>query len=306
MTRALNFQQIQAFKAVMETGTTTRAAQVLNTTQPSISRRLAELHQVSGLTLFDLHHGRLRPTREAHQLYRSVRRHFDGLEQIESAVRVLRKSGTGVLRIGSTPTLATGLLPPVMAEFMQKNPGVYVNLQTSATAQLKEWLSQGMLDFVLTTGHFEHVDVNAETLLHTRAVCVLPPGHSLAACGVLDLRQLRGQRLILLDENDDIRNAMRASLRRLNVHDDLVVETNSSITICALVAAGIGAGIVNPFVASTFADRLVVRAIEPMVPVEVTLARSVALAPSVLASRFTTLLGTWSWPDPARHSMPPA
>ena len=49
MTRALNFQQIQAFKAVMETGTTTRAALVLNTTQPSVSRRLSELRSATGL-----------------------------------------------------------------------------------------------------------------------------------------------------------------------------------------------------------------------------------------------------------------
>lgn len=43
MGRPLNFQQIQVFKTVMETGTTTKAAIALNTTQPSISRKLADL-----------------------------------------------------------------------------------------------------------------------------------------------------------------------------------------------------------------------------------------------------------------------
>lgn len=299
MTRPLNFQQIQAFKAVVETGTTTRAAQVLSTTQPSISRRLAELQEASGLELFDLHHGRLRPTREALQLYRSVRKHFDGLEQIETAVRVLRKSGTGVLRIGSTPTLAMGLLPSVTARFIQQNPEVYISLRTSATQQLKEWLSQGMLDLVLTTSHIEHADVIAETLLRTRAVCVLPQGHVLSQHRRLEWSQLRGERLILLDESDDIRIAMRKSPLRFDGDRDRVVETNSSITICALVAAGVGAGIVNPFVARTFTDRLVVCAIEPPVPIDVSLARSAALAPSLLTKRFTDLLGGWAWADPA-------
>ena len=297
MTRPLNFQQIQAFKAVMESGTTTRAAQMLNTTQPSISRRLAELRHATGLDLFDLHHGRLRPTREGQNLYRSVRQHFEGLEQIETAVRVIRKSGTGVLRIGSTPTLAAGLLPRVIAPFMQQHPGIYINLQTHGTPQLKEYLSQGLLDFVLTTGHIEHSDVITTPLLQTHAVCLLPREHALAGCLVLGSDQLRTQRLILLDENDDIMIAMRGRLQLQPGHADLAVETNSSLTICALVAAGVGVGVVNPFVANSFAERLVVRRLDPPIPVTVTLMRAAALAPSMLASRFVDMLTAQPWPE---------
>ena len=297
MTRPLNFQQIQAFKAVMESGTTTRAAQMLNTTQPSISRRLAELRQATGLELFDLHNGRLRPTREGQQLYRSVRQHFEGLEHIETAVRVLRKSGTGVLRIGSTPTLAAGLLPRVIAPFMRQHPGIYINLQTHGTPQLKEYLSQGLLDFVLTTGHIEHSDVITTTLLQTRAVCLLPREHALTNCDALNPDQLRTQRLILLDENDDIMIAMREHLQLQPGHADLAVETNSSLTICALVAAGVGVGVVNPFVANAFAEQLVVRQLHPPIPVTVTLMRAAALAPSMLASRFVEILTAQSWSD---------
>ncbi|MBN9407007.1 MAG: LysR family transcriptional regulator [Burkholderiales bacterium] len=297
MTRSLNFQQIQAFKAVMESGTTTRAAQMLNTTQPSISRRLAELRQATGLELFDLHNGRLRPTREGQQLYRSVRQHFEGLEHIETAVRVLRKSGTGVLRIGSTPTLAAGLLPRVIAPFMRQHSSIYINLQTHGTPQLKEYLSQGLLDFVLTTGHIEHSDVITTTLLQTHAVCLLPREHALANCEALKPDQLRTQRLILLDENDDIMIAMREHLQLQPGHADLAVETNSSLTICALVAAGVGVGVVNPFVANAFAEQLVVRQLRPPIPVTVTLMRAAALAPSMLASRFVEMLSAQSWSD---------
>ena len=297
MTRPLNFQQIQAFKAVMESGTTTRAAQVLNTTQPSISRRLGELRQATGLELFDLHNGRLRPTREGQQLYRSVRQHFEGLEQIETAARVLRKSGTGVLRIGSTPTLAAGLLPRVVAPFMQQHPGIYINLQTHGTPQLKEYLSQGLLDFVLTTGHIEHSDLVTVSLLRSRAVCLLHRDHPLARRRVIKADQLRAQRLILLDENDDIMIAMRGRIPLHPGHDDVAVETNSSLTICARGAAGVGVGVVNPVVANAFADQLVARRLDPVIPVEVTLMRSAALAPSMLASRFENLLTTQSWPD---------
>ena len=91
--------------------------------------------------------------------------------------------------------------------------------------------------------------------------------------------------------------AMRGRIPLHPGHDDVAVETNSSLTICALVAAGVGVGVVNPFVANAFADQLVARRLDPVIPVEVTLMRSAALAPSMLASRFENLLTTQSWPD---------
>src|SRR5690554_5360373 len=111
MTRQITFNQIEVFKAVMDTGTATRAAAVLNTTQPSISRRIAELQHATGLKLFDLHNGRLRPTVEGRALYRAVLQHFAGLQKIESLVATMREAGTRSLRIGSTPTIAVGILP---------------------------------------------------------------------------------------------------------------------------------------------------------------------------------------------------
>lgn len=292
MARPLNFQQIQAFKTVMEAGTTTRAAQILNTTQPSISRRLTELRAATGLELFDLYNGRLRPTREGRKLYESVRRHFEGLEKIETAVHLLRKFGTGVLRIGSTPTLAAGLLPEVMTQFIRQNPEVYVNLQTFGTPQLRDYLSQGLVDFVLTTGHIEDSDVISTPLQQTHAVCVLPLNHLLAKRQTVDLDDLQHHRLVLLDDNDDIMVAMRSLLQRRHGQTGIMIETNSSLTICAMVAAGAGIGVVNPFVAKTFAGQLAVRPLYPEIPVNVSLARSVALAPSMLTQRFIEILTT--------------
>jgi DNA-binding transcriptional LysR family regulator len=57
MPRPLSFKEIEAFRAVMQTGTTTAAAQLLHTTQPSISRLLAQMQTSADLKLFDMHKG---------------------------------------------------------------------------------------------------------------------------------------------------------------------------------------------------------------------------------------------------------
>lgn len=291
MARPINFQQIHAFKTVMETGTTTHAAEVLHTTQPSVSRRLTEFQAAIELKLFDLYKGRLRPTPEGRQLYQTVQRHFAGLEKIETAARVLRKSGTQVLRIGSTPTLATGMLPHVVSTFMEQNPEAYVNIQTLRTPRLKDYLEQGLIDFFLTTGRTaNHSDLFTEPLSQSYAVCVLPQDHPLVAHDVVDLHRLQNHRLILLDHDDDLTITMRLQLGTSFGEEGVTIETNSSLTICALVSAGAGIGIVNPFVANTFSRQLAIREIRPRIPVDVTLVRSRALVPSMLTSRFVQLL----------------
>ena len=145
MPRSLNFQQIEAFKAVMHTGTATRAAAMLNTTQPSISRRLSEFQDAAGLKLFDLHHGRLRPTREGQLLYQAIQQHFGALQKIESIVAVMRESGTQTLRLGCTPTVAMGLLPEILGEFLQKFPNTHISIQTMRTQQLEDFLHQDLI-----------------------------------------------------------------------------------------------------------------------------------------------------------------
>src|SRR3546814_6871316 len=75
----------------MLTGTTTSAARMLHTTQPSISRLIGQIQSASGITLFDMLHGRLRPTAEAHELFDTIQRHFLGLESIEARIDAMRR-----------------------------------------------------------------------------------------------------------------------------------------------------------------------------------------------------------------------
>ncbi|MEZ0168245.1 LysR substrate-binding domain-containing protein [Microvirga sp. TS319] len=290
MSKPYSFQQIQAFKAVMETGTTTTAAIALNTTQPSISRKLADFQRATGLKLFEHHHGRLRPTREGRQLYESVRRNFEGLEKIETAVGILRKSGAGVLRLGSTSTLATGLLPQVIKRFLAQFPGTFVGLQTLPTPQLADLLNQNLIDLAVTTGDVDPSIFETRVMTTTSAVCIVPQNHPLARADWVDLEELRRHQMILLNDSDNIVIRMRELLARLGAPENIVVETNSSITICALVVAGVGVGIVNPYIANTMSQGLVIKELRPSIRVDVSLARSMALAPSLLGEAFSRLL----------------
>ncbi|WP_244849623.1 LysR substrate-binding domain-containing protein [Caballeronia sp. SL2Y3] len=290
MTRPLNFQLIQSFRAVVQQGTTTGAAAMLNTTQPSISRRLSELQRFSGLKLFEVHQGRLRPTSEGKLLYKTIQKHFDGLEKIESVVSLLRKSGTGALCLGCTPTLGVGLLPQVVRAFRTQFPETYINIQTLATTQLTDLLRQDLFDLILTTGKLDEQDFGTTVVKTMPAVCVLPPGHRLESEPVVRVEMLRSEPLLSLGEMDDLTIDIENLLLAHGMPAEFSIQTTSSITICALVAAGNGVGIVNPYVANTFAEKLSIRPLMPSIDVAVRMAMPLHAAPSLLARRFVEAL----------------
>ena len=79
MPRHLYLRQIEAFKAVIENGTISRAAVLLSISQPSMSKLIAHLEQDTGLKLFDRVKGRIAPTEQAMRLYDEVERIFGGV-----------------------------------------------------------------------------------------------------------------------------------------------------------------------------------------------------------------------------------
>lgn len=288
MSRTLNFQQIEAFKAVMQLGTTSRAALMLNTTQPSISRRIAELQRVTGLRLFDLHHGRLRPTGEGKQLYKSIMQHYEGLQKIETVVAIMRKSGTHSLRIGCTPTLAIGLLPPIVSRFLREFPETHINMQTLATPQLADQLHQGLIDLALTTGELSAADHHPVLIKKTEAVCVLPRDHRLRDVAAIEYDMLKGEHILSIGETDELSIRVKAQLVRHGLPDVFTVQTPSSITVCALVAAGAGVGIVTPYITGTFAGQLLIKPLRPPLEIAVWMAMPSHAAPGLLTRNLLT------------------
>ena len=290
MPRPLNFREIEAFRAVMQTGTTTAAAQLLHTTQPSISRLLSQMQSGAGLKLFDMHKGRLRPTAEAHELFTTVRQHFVGLDRIERDLQGLRQSGAGTLRIGCTPALGLSVIPGVVTRFLQSYPGTHVNLQTIGTTHLREGLLQGQFDLVVSTMAIGSPELNAVVLHRSRAVCVMHRDHPLAERARVRVQDLRDQTVLALNADDNIFLQLQRTMSEHGVMPNSTVETTYSSTICCLAAQGAGIGVVNPYVAEVFAQNLQVRPFFPQCSVEVVLALPGHQAPSARTDHVIGLL----------------
>ena len=104
------YRQLEVFRAVIDAGTATAAAQRLDMSQPAVSQHLAQLEEAFGVVLFARERGRLFPTAQALALYDEVAFAFEGIERVVNLAHSFRIRSTGTLRIAVSDTGAG--MPP--------------------------------------------------------------------------------------------------------------------------------------------------------------------------------------------------
>lgn len=287
----LTHRHIEVFRALMLTGNVTRAAELLHTSQPTISRELARLEQVLQMRLFDRVRGRLQPTARALALREEVERSWVGLEHIAAAAVALRQFAQGRLSVVCLPALAHTLLPDAVRRFVARHTQASVAITPLDSPLLEARLTEQRCDL----GLIEQRDAPPATtllpLLEADEVAVLPAGHPLLARRVLRPRDFAGQPFISLAPDDAYRQQLDALFAQAGVERVCSLEAGSAAAVCALVRQGLGVAIVNPLTALELAGpALHVRRITVRIPFRVGLACPELRAISPLRESFIAAL----------------
>jgi DNA-binding transcriptional LysR family regulator len=242
----MNQRQIEAFRLVMLRGSMTAAAEELGTSQPTISRLISELEASTGLALFTRNGGRIQATDAGSAFYREVDRSFVGIEKLAHSAREIRQFGSGRLRLVAAPVLALSFMPLVIERFLAAYPRIAISLEMRSEGTIQRWASSAYCDVGFGTITPDAFGVTSAELYRLPGVCALPANHPLAARERVHARDLKHQRLILPSYADDTRSALDRALKHAGVNQVPTIETPYGATICAMVARGLGVGVVNP------------------------------------------------------------
>ena len=285
-------RHIEVFRALMTAGSVTAAAQVLFTSQPTVSRELARLESLLGIPLFDRVRGRLQPNAQALALFEEVQRSYVGFERVVGLAGRLKQFSQGQISLICLPVFSQILLPSVCARFLAAHEGVSVSITPQDSPFLEEWLASQSYDLGLTEQDKAPAGTEQSLLLEINEVCVLPQAHALAAKSVLALRDFAGQRFISLAPNDPYRLIMDEAFRRQGVERRMIVETHSAASVCAMVKQGIGVGIVNPLTALEYAEQggVLIRPLSIDIPFRVHAVRPLHRPGNLLVERFLEVL----------------
>lgn len=266
----ISHRHIEVFRALMLTGSATSAAQMLFTSQPTISREIARLERLLGYALFERSQGRLRPNARALRLWEEVQRSWEGLDRVVEHAMALAQPHQASISVLCMPALSHALLPGALERMQRAHGEVAVSVTTQDGPLLQEWMTAQRFDLGLT----EIAEAPPGTrILHLPAmdeVAVLPAGHALARKEVLVPQDFAAQPFISLARDDPYRQKMDAVFAGAGVQRRMLLETMSAVAVCAMVQHGLGVAIVNPLTAHACANAaMVVRPLSFSIPFQV-------------------------------------
>lgn len=161
MRRDIDIGLVRAFVAVVETGSVTGAAALLNLTQAAVSQQLKRLEDLFGTALFERHHKRLSLKPSGERLMAHAQRLIALNDEVWGTMSA--PAYEGEVRLGVPHDIVGPYLPPILKRFDKAWPRVRVSLECKTTPQLLELLRQGQVDLALTTE--QRCRAGGETLL---------------------------------------------------------------------------------------------------------------------------------------------
>jgi DNA-binding transcriptional LysR family regulator len=254
--------RLQVFRAVATHGSYSRAArEALHISQPAVSKHVRMLEEELGVELFQ----RLGKQVELTEAGRIV---LDYAEQVVALAEDTRRAlldlqglQRGTLRLGASSTPGIYLLPPVLAAFARRYPGITLALEIAN--------SQRVIDGVLNRQwDLGVVGVTPdETLLHVQPYCrdtlvlIVPPSHRLAGRPTVTLADLVGETWILREAGSASGQLAERALRAHHLEQDHTLVLQGSEGVKQAVMAGLGIAMVSRFAITLEVQQGVLRAL---------------------------------------------
>ena len=178
---------MQAFVEIARQKSLKRAAEILNLTQPAISKTLKELEDIAGATLLERNRGGVIVTLEGDVFLRHATSSLRALDQAMRGVSALRQGERGSVSVGALPSVAARILPRVVRLFAQMAPDTTPQIEDGPHGYLVDRLRAGKLDLVIgRLGKPETMKGVSFTQLYVEDVIIAcAPGHPLAHAKVL-------------------------------------------------------------------------------------------------------------------------
>ncbi|HHP7909706.1 LysR family transcriptional regulator [Acinetobacter baumannii] len=250
----IDHRQVEIFHAIMKTGSITGAANLLFSSQPTISRELARLEQICGFKLFERKSARIYPTEAALVLYEEVIKSHIGLEKISHTVQQLKQHQIGHLNLCCLPFLATTLLPTVIAKFKQHVPQAHIAVTPIDTPFLEANLSSQQFHVGLIENPSPPLGTSIRLQLQSNEICILPDQHPLLGKAELTPEDFSDQSFISMATHDPYRQLIDQLFHQMQIHRVMEIETHSVHSICAMVKKGLGISIINPLAMLDYLD----------------------------------------------------
>jgi LysR family cyn operon transcriptional activator len=250
----MELRHVRYFDAVAETLNFTRAAERLHVTQSTLSHQIKQMEDELGVVLFDRSNKKVRMT-EAGEILRGYM--TPALEQLDRGVQALRGNAqalSGSIRLGTTPSANTRMVPLCVATFLHHYPGIQVTVEELSAAMIAKRLASGHLDLAVSYRPGDGTDLWFEPLYNEELRLVVASTHPLAQRRRVRMVELHHVRMVLLPAQFLTRRLLDECFEAAGAEPLVVAQLNSIAPMIELIRQTGLAGIIAETAVTPSAD----------------------------------------------------
>jgi LysR family hydrogen peroxide-inducible transcriptional activator len=265
----MNIRALKYFVKLAELRHFSKAAEACFVSQPTLSTQIRKLEEELGVPLVERAPRKVMLTPIGEDIAHRARHILRDLEHMKDAARRSKDPKTGTVRLGIFPTLAPYLLPHVIPKIRSRFPELKLQLAEEKTEDILNMLDQGRLDAGLLALPVEPHGMEMEVLFEEPFVAAMPANHPLCRRQSIELQDLAGEELLLLEEGHCLRQQALAVCALAGAHERVDFHATSMETLRQMVATNTGLTLmpvlaVKPPIPAT--DNIALRPFAPPAP----------------------------------------
>lgn len=236
---------MKVFVTVIEQKNFTRAAEILNISQPNVSLHIRNLENDLGTKLIHRSPKQVRITEAGEILYRHAKQILLHFEEAKHEINDLRHVVTGKLRVGASFTIGEYILPKVLAEYAGQFPLVDVQIIISNTEEVIEGVRSNQLDIGLIEGETNCHDIHIQSFMEDEMIVVVPSNHTLSQMRLIEKDMLQNQIWISREVGSGTRTYMDKFISELGLKIKRSFVFSSNQGVKEAVKAGLGIALLS-------------------------------------------------------------
>jgi LysR family transcriptional regulator, nitrogen assimilation regulatory protein len=233
-------KQLRALVTVVETGSVTRAAELLHLVQPAVTRQIRALEDELGVALFERTRHGMRPTAAGLSMADRARRVLTELDRARAELAVAAGTLTGIVSVGLLESTAELLSGALVSAVLRHHPRIELRVLTAYSGHLQQWLDAGDLDISLLYNLESTPSLNVQPLVREKLWVVAPPEAQLRAGKAVTIADVATRPLVMPAPGHGLRTLIDRELAQAGIDVEIAVQTNSMTLQKQLVLSGQG------------------------------------------------------------------
>lgn len=247
----VTYDYYRIFYYVGKYGSFTKAAQMIGSSQPNITRSMNNLESQLDVKLFQRTQKGIKLTKEGENLHKKVSVAFEQIKSAEAEIEAIRNHEVGICTIGVSDIALSEVLVPTLPRIIKEFPKISVKITNESSVSAVSKIREGIIDFALITTPVQNsISVKSVDLKEINEIAAVSKDYDISTERAFSLRVLSKQPIITLAHGTATRAFYDQLFAKQGIELNPQMVAGTVNQVVSMVKAGLGVG----FVPSSFVE----------------------------------------------------